>query len=85
MIMSHFNVDNNKTISTSLPEKASSTEQQQNRQDSIDCDEDNIILLRQSIKYTTELKPVPCDVDAVPISPTIKIRALFRMVKAPFL
>ena len=51
---SHFNVDNNKIISTSLPEKASSIEQQQNQQDSIDCDEDNIILLRQSIKYTTE-------------------------------
>jgi len=46
-----------KIISTSLPEKASSLEQQQNQKDSIDCDEDNIILLRQSIKYTTELKP----------------------------
>jgi len=53
----HFNVDNNEIISTSLPEKASSLEQQiTNQQDSIDC-EDNIILLRQSIKYTTALKP----------------------------
>ena len=64
--------DNNETISTSLPEKASSIEQQQNQQDSIDCDEDNIILLRQSIKYTTELKPVPCDMNTLSISPQSK-------------